>query len=186
MLTVRTGVALDTNAREIADDLAAAIAAHPLAALLDATVMVGTGGTKLITADDMRPRVVVPLPGTHALSALAIAQIGGCDAVVVRDAMEAGRLAHVIGTAVVMVVVADEPHGAAHAPFLMGTDAVQTTAAWDAVDENPALRDALPAVGRQRAGGARDHEALIAAAVIEAVVACGPDTSTAFRAGTRG
>ena len=58
MLTVRTGVALDTNAREIADDLAAAIAAHPLAALLDATVMVGTGGTKLITADDMRPRVV--------------------------------------------------------------------------------------------------------------------------------
>jgi hypothetical protein len=184
MLTVRTGVALDTNASEIASDLARAIAAHPLAAHLNGTVIIGTGGVQLITADDARPRVVVPLPGTHALTILAIAQIGQCDAVVVRDAVEAGRLAQIIGTAV--VVVADDPHGAARAPFLRGADAVQTTAAWDAVDENPDLRGSLSAVGRHRDGSARDHEALLAEAAIEAVVAWGPDTPSALEAGTRG
>ena len=184
MLNVRTGVALDTNAREIADDLARAIATHPLAAGLTGTVIVGTGGARLITAGDARPRGVVPLPGTHALSMLAIAQIGQCDAVVVRDAMEAGRLAEVIGTT--LVVVADDPHGAARAPFLAGADAVQTTAAWDAVDENPDLRGALGEVGRQRPGSVRDHEALIAGAAIEAVVACGPDTPVAFHDAPRG
>ena len=151
---------------------------------LDGTVLVGTGGAHLISGGDACPRVAVPLPGTHSLNALALAQISGCDAVVVRDAIEAGRLAHAIGAAV--VVVADDPHGTAHAPFLAGADAVQTPAAWDAIDENPALRDALAAVGRERVGGNRDHEALIALAVIEAVVACAPDTPTAFEAGTRG
>jgi hypothetical protein len=184
MLTVRTGVALDTNAREIAGDLARAIAAHPLAAVLNGTVLVGTGGAPLITADDARPRVVVPLPGTHALTALAITQIGQCDAVVVRDAMEAGRLAQAIGTAV--VVVADDPHGAARAPFLTGADAMQTTAAWDAVDENPDLRGSLSAVGCRRAGRPSDHEALLAEAAVEAVVASSLDTPGAFEAETRG
>jgi hypothetical protein len=184
MLNVRTGIALDTDARALAGDLARAIAAHPLANHLSGTVIIGTGGAQLIRADDARPRVVVPLPGTHALTVLAIAQIGQCDAVVVRDPVEAARLATIIGTAV--VVVADDPHGAARAPFLRGADAVQTTAAWDAVDENPDLRGSLSAVGRHRDGSAHDHECLLAEATVEAVVACGPDTPSALQAGTRG
>jgi hypothetical protein len=146
-------------------------------------VIVGTGGAGLITADDVLPRVVVPLPGTHAINALGIAQIERCDGVVVRDVIEAGRLAGAIGT--VVVVVADDPHGTTRTPFLVGTDAVQTTAAWDAIDENPDLRNSLSAVGRHRAGTPRDHESLIADAVIEAVLACTPETPAAFQAAPR-
>ena len=52
--------------------------------------------------------------------------------------------------------------------------------------ENPDLRGALGEVGRQRPGSVRDHEALIAGAAIEAVVACGPDTPVAFHDAPRG
>ena len=57
MLNVRTGIALDTDARALAGDLARAIAAHPLANHLSGTVIIGTGG-----AHKHAPQHVVAAP----------------------------------------------------------------------------------------------------------------------------
>jgi len=184
VLIIRVGVALDTHADEIAGVVAERIRAHPLAPHLSGTVLIGTGGGRLIAAGDPYPRVIIPLPGSHALSVLAIAQVKRCDGVVVRDSAEAGRLAQIIGTA--QVVVADNPRGTPRAPFLTGADAAQTTAAWDAVDENPELRDSLSTAGRRRVGASADQHAIVADAAIEAIVACGPDAPASFPPATRG
>lgn len=183
MLTVRVGPFNDPHTRLLAADTAARITAHPVAPGLTGLVIVGAGGVSTLRVGDPTPRIIIPLPGPHPLDALARDQIGRAHAVVVRDRAEAARLASIIGDS--MTLIADPGQDGAR-PFLQGASASQTIEAWDAVDGNPALREALGQAGRSRPDGLEVEAQRLADAAIEALVACLEDHGAPWTAPSRG
>jgi hypothetical protein len=183
MLTVRIGPLDDPHTLLLANDTAAHIRAHPVAPGLAGLVIIGAGGVGTHRPGDPTPRVIVPLPGPHPLNALAREHIARAHAVVLRDRAEAARLAALIDDGV--AVLADAGRGGAR-PFLRDARPGQTVDAWDAVDGNPALCDALEQAGCTRPDGLQAEAHHLAAAAIEAVVACLDDRGATLAARTRG
>lgn len=183
MLTVRIGPFDDPHARLLAADTAGRIAAHPAAPALTGLVVVGAGGVGTHRVGDPTPRVIVPLQGLRALDALSRDQIARAHAVVVRDRAEAIRLVGIIGDAITVLV--DTGRDTAQ-PFLEGARDGQTIEAWDAVDGNPALREALEQAGRSRPDGLEAEAQQLADGAIEALVACLDDHGAPWPTPSRG
>lgn len=170
MLTVRMGTTLSDDGRARAAAIAGAVRAHPLAPHLDATVLIGPGGTGCIVDGDARPVVIVLLADSGATTSLSAAYTARADAVVVAESGVPRAMAVAAGDAPVVRV--DRPDQASRS-FLFGATAEQSRRAWAAVRQNSDLAQALRADDAEASALGPVQLAHVADAVAEAVVAAG-------------
>jgi len=172
MLTVRIGSALTTRGRTRAAAIARALQAHVLAPHLNATVLIGPGGTGGIRAGDPRPLIVVALNDIHATTPLSRAVVSRADGVVIAEGDVPATLLSGVRDAIVIDL---SPTKADERAFLRGASPDQSESAWDAVCSNPSLEVAIAVQSRDGRKLAPARAAQVADAVTEAVVAAGPD-----------
>jgi len=170
VLIVRAGTTLSDAGSTRAVAIASAVRAHPLASHLDATVLIGPGGTGCIVDHDPRPLVVVLLADSRATTSLGAATTARADAVVVAEIGVPRALATAAGDAPVVRV--DHPDHATR-PFLLGATPEQSRRAWATVRLNQALAQALRAEDAGASALGPTQLAHVADAVAEAVVAAG-------------
>lgn len=145
------------------------VRAHPLAPLLNGTVVLGCGTVSLLRPDDPRPWVIIPLALTAGPNALGRAQIAHADAVVVVDRHEASLLRPQVDTVPIVVMATQSDTSE---PFLPAASHADSVAAREEMLSHPALVAALPALGVS-GSRASERSALFAEAAIEALVAAG-------------
>jgi hypothetical protein len=169
MLTVRLSRWGAPWLERLGPSLVSAVRNHPLAADMDALVLIGAGDPLLVRPGDPRCKVMVPLVGNDRPDGLSRAQIEAMDAVVLLDPAELPGAAAGATSPLIVVVEPPAPRGSTLLRGCIGLDGLEAA---DSLRSMPALRAAVAGARR----GAVDPPVSVADitdAIAEAVTASG-------------